>query len=107
VTASDQFYNAADIAAYVVDSSGGKSVLDIPSDKPVLAQTDDLKIIHIVSFEVVLGSGGGAVQLILQRPRDFYTDKQSLIHFNHGSRLPFVFFIVMQAITTHAEKVNP
>jgi hypothetical protein len=87
MAASDQFYDATDVAADVVDSSRRKSVLEISSDELVLAQADDLKIIHIISFKVVLGSGGRAVQLILQRLRNFYTDKQSLIHFNHGSLL--------------------
>ena len=64
---SDQFYDATDITADVIDPGRGKSVLDVPADELFLPQVDDLKIIHIVCFEVMLGSRGGAVQFILQR----------------------------------------
>src|SRR5262245_28624558 len=67
MAAGDQFDDTTDIAADVVDPGGGKSVLDIPSNELFLPEVDDLKIIHIVGLEVMLGPGGGAVQFILQR----------------------------------------
>jgi len=70
--ARDQFYDATDVAADIVDLGHGESVLYIPSDKPFLAQADDLKIVHVVSFEVMVRPGGGAVQVPLQFRRNFY-----------------------------------
>jgi hypothetical protein len=86
---SDQFYDATDIAADVVDPGCGKSVLDVPPDELFLPQADDLKIIHIVGFEVMLGAWGRAVQFSLQRLGNFYTHEQSLAHLNHSSLLLF------------------
>ena len=67
MAASDQFHNATDIAADIIDGGGGKTVLDVPADELFFAQADYLKIIHIIGLEVMLGSRGGAVQFTLQR----------------------------------------
>jgi hypothetical protein len=67
MAAGDQFDDTTDIAADVVDPGRGKSVLDVPSNELFLPEVDDLKIIHIVGLEVMLGPWGGAVQFILQR----------------------------------------
>jgi hypothetical protein len=66
MAASDQFYDAADIAADVIDPGRGESVLDVSADEFLLSQTDNLQIVHIISLEVMLGPWGGAVQFILQ-----------------------------------------
>jgi hypothetical protein len=67
MAAGNQFDDTTDIAADVVDPGRGKSVLDVPSNELFLPEVDDLKIIHIVGLEVMLGPWGGAVQFILQR----------------------------------------
>jgi len=85
----DQFYDAANITADVIDPGRGESVLDIPADKLFLPQVDDLKIIHIVCLEVMLGSRCGAVQFILQGFRNFDAHEQSLTYVNHASLLLF------------------
>lgn len=66
MAASDQFYDAADIAADVIDPGRRKSVLDVPADQLFLSQADNLKIIYIIRLEVMLSSWGGAVQFSLQ-----------------------------------------
>ena len=63
---SDQFYDATDIAADVVDPGCGESILDVPADELFLPQADNLKVIHIIRLEVMLGPWGGAVQFSLQ-----------------------------------------
>jgi hypothetical protein len=90
MAAGDQFYDAANIAADVIDPGRGESVLDIPADKFFLPQVDDLKIIYIVCLEVMLGPRGGAVQFILQGLRNFDAHEQSLTHLNHASLLLFI-----------------
>src|SRR5262245_19514739 len=90
MAAGDQFYDTADITTDVVDPGGGKSVLDIPANELFLPQTDDLKIIHIIRLEVMLGPWGWAVQFILQRLGNFDAHEQSLIHLNHTSLLLFM-----------------
>lgn len=67
MAASDQFYDAADIAADIIDGGRGKSVLDVPTDEFFFPQADNLKIIRVVGLEVMLGSRGGAIQFALQR----------------------------------------
>jgi hypothetical protein len=102
MAAGDQFYDAANIAADVIDPGRGESVLDIPADKLFLPQVDDLKIIHIVCLEVMLGPRGGAVQFILQGLRNFDAHEQSLTHLNHASLL--LFYRGSQRLNNHAQK---
>jgi hypothetical protein len=98
----DQFYDAANITADVIDPGRGESVLDIPADKLFLPQVDDLKIIHIVCLEVMLGSRCGAVQFILQGFRNFDAHEQSLTHLNHTSLL--LFCGRSQRLNNHTQK---
>jgi hypothetical protein len=92
MAASDQFYDTTNIAANIVDPDRGESILHVPSDELFFTHTDDLKIVRIICFEVMLGSRGRAVQFILQRLGNFYTHEQSLIHLNHSSLL-LLFFL--------------
>jgi hypothetical protein len=98
----DQFYDAANITADVIDPGRGESVLDIPADKLFLPQVDDLKIIHIVCLEVMLGSRCGAVQFILQGFRNFDAHEQSLTYVNHTSLL--LFCGRSQRLNNHTQK---
>lgn len=63
--ASDQFYDTTNVAADIVDPDCGKSILHVPSDELFFSHTDDLKVVRIICFEVMLGSRGGTVQFIL------------------------------------------
>ena len=65
MAASDQFYDATNIAAHVIDPGGGKSILHIPSNELFFPHADDLKIVYIISFEIMLGPRRGTVQFIL------------------------------------------
>jgi hypothetical protein len=91
MAAIDQFYDATDIAADIVDTGRGKSILHIPSDELFFPHADDLKIVHIISFQIMLSPRGGTVQFILQRLRNLYTHEQSLVHLNHSSLLLWFF----------------
>jgi hypothetical protein len=66
VTARDQSYNVADVAADVVDIGRGKSILDVSADKRLLSQVDDLNMIRVVCLQIVFGSRGRSTQLISQ-----------------------------------------
>jgi hypothetical protein len=83
VTACYQSHDAADVAADIGDIGRRETVLYVSSDELFLSYVDDLQIIGVVSFEIMLGARGGAVQIILQHRRNFYPDKQSLVRITH------------------------
>jgi hypothetical protein len=83
VTACYQSHDAADVAADIGDIRRGETVLYVSSDELFLSYVDDLQIIDVVSFKIMLGARGGAVQIILQHRRNFYPDKQSLVRITH------------------------
>jgi hypothetical protein len=83
VTACNQSYNVTEAAADVVDVRRGESILDVSSDIPLLSEIDDLDMIGVVRFQVVLGPRGGPVQFILQGRRHLYTYEQPFTDHDH------------------------
>jgi hypothetical protein len=89
VTAGDQVNNADHVATNVTDVAGWKAVSNEPTNDSILSQGHDLEVFRIVLFEVTLGSGGWAIQLVLELFGDFDTDKKTLIRFFTHSVLLF------------------
>jgi len=67
MSACNQFYDAADVAADITNVGDGKPILHVPSNQLLVIHADNLKKLPIITFEVALGPGSRAVQLILQR----------------------------------------
>src|ERR687891_1202192 len=104
VTACYQSHDAADVAADIGDIRRGETVLYVSSDELFLSYVDDLQIIDVVSFKIMLGARGGAVQIILQHRRNFYPDKQSLVRITHLiSPFPFKYHMSAKLTTKRPE----
>ncbi len=67
LSACNQFYDAADIAADITNVGDGIAVFHVPSNQLLVIHADNLEKFPIITFEIALGPGSRAVQLILQR----------------------------------------